>query len=191
MTSRLVFCLVALCTCLSAEVSVAVFHGNKLLVSAPAVNFTPEVRKQLQMKITVDFQDTPFTEVVSFLRRQSGVNMIVGTDVRAEAPLVTLTVSEMRLETLLSWLKRVSDVDYHFVDQAVFFTDQPMKGDRSIKIYDVSDLVMPIRDFAGPKLTLEADAGGGIDIFEPERLEGLAEWDAEDLADIIRNQIAK
>jgi len=171
------------------EPSVTVW-GNYIIVSAPDVSSSPELRARLDQTVTVDFVDINLTDAITFLRRVSGVNFVIGNDVRANDPVFTLQLKEVPLSDALTWIRRLTRVDYHLVDEAVFFTNERIQGSMVTKLYDVSDQVMPIRDFAGPELSLSgAQAGGGaFNVFE-EVGGNEPEFTTEDLADIIRDQV--
>ncbi|MFM2092633.1 MAG: hypothetical protein RLZZ127_3122 [Planctomycetota bacterium] len=121
------------------------------------------LRDRLEQRITFEFEDKPFEEVVEFLRQVTGANIIVAPQVLSAGsiPNVTLKVKEMRFGDALKWILELTQLHYAMQDQAVFITNEPVAGSAVTRIYDVSDLVSAPQDFAGPQLGYSTAGGGG------------------------------
>jgi hypothetical protein len=173
----------------STTETTVVVYGTRLVVTAPSFPRSPELVRLLDQSVSVDFQDTEFEDAVAFLRQHCQVNFIIGPDIRAQAPRVNLVLEKVPLAAVLRWMRTVTRVDYHLLDGAVYFTNQPISGPRSVRIYDVADVVLRIPHFEGPVLDLAAGANGaGMQLPAEPAMD--SPWSTEELADIIRTSLA-
>lgn len=75
----------------------------------------------LEQRITFDFDGTPLTDVISYLRQVSHVNMIVMPAVSFAKPPVTLNGRDMYLKDALKWICELTKTSIWYVDQALVF----------------------------------------------------------------------
>ena len=123
------------------------------------------LKDRLQQRITCDFSEQAFEEVITFLQRMSGVSFVLAPDVAAGgAPNVSLHVKDMRLDDILKWVCTLTQLNWAIDKQAIFVSKAPIQGSASLKMYDITDLVSPIRDFPGEEPgynKMSSTAGGG------------------------------
>jgi Flp pilus assembly secretin CpaC/tetratricopeptide (TPR) repeat protein len=154
-----------------------------------------DIRKKLQRKVTFEFVDTPLEEAIAFLRSLSNVTMIVDPKVLAAgAPTINLRVTDMNLDLALEWILRLADLEYAYRDNAIFISQpQNLQAAVELRIYDVSDLIQTVQDFAGPELQLvtvgdttagPGGAGANPFIAAPTNAPTLT-----NIADMIRNRV--
>ena len=133
--------------------------GGSLLVTAPgATKMNRAESARLNQRLTFDFRDAPLTEVVDFIREVSKINMVLAPAVILSSPPITLKSSNMTLGNVLHWVTKLSHTNYAFLNGALFISDQPIVEASVTKMYDISDMTLPIRDFPGPEMSLN---GGG------------------------------
>ena len=66
-------------------------------------NTKGEVESKLNnIKVTLDFQNTPIDQVVDYLREISGMNIFVDSKVRDKTIVVALKVTEITLKSIFS-----------------------------------------------------------------------------------------
>lgn len=136
--------------------------GNALLVTAPGgPGMSPAVAAKLGQRVTLDFRDAPLSDVIDFLRDATKVNIVVAPAVTLSAPSITLKASDMTLGNTLHWITKLSNTHMGFIHGALFISDQPVKEASVTRLYDISSMTMPIRDFPGPQLALNAGGQGG------------------------------
>lgn len=136
--------------------------GNALLVTAPGgAAPTGALATRLNQRVTVDFKDTPVEEVADFLRKLSGANIVVAPAVTTSGALVTLKASNMSLGNVLHWVTKLTGTHIGYVHGAIYLADKPLEEASVTRLYDISDLTMPLQDFAGPELALNAGGAGG------------------------------
>jgi hypothetical protein len=67
---------------------------------------------------------------------------------------VTLKADDMLLGHAVRWIAKLTEFDFGFVDGALYISDSPIERPSMTRIYDLSDMVMPIEDFPGPEIAL-------------------------------------
>jgi type II secretory pathway component GspD/PulD (secretin) len=147
-------------------------------------------------RITLDFQDTPFQDVISFIRNVSSVNIVIDPEALEEdSSEVTLTVNDIKLKSALNILLQFKNLTYVFKDNVLFITRPDSAAARGLpkpELHDVRDLTGAVTDFPGMKIVLESDSGEdsgpGSALFEEEPAPAISE---EDLSTLITESIAK
>lgn len=158
---RLVLACLTLAAGLAAADNITIGRWNgMLLVTAPADNSVGALGARLTQRITLEARDQPLTEIAAFLRQATGLNLIVAPALLAQPPSISMQVKDMELRNVLSWLERTAGIHIGFQHGALYFSDQPVAGATRTRLYDVSDLALPLRHFPGPELTIP-QAGGG------------------------------
>ncbi|MBA3709946.1 MAG: hypothetical protein H0W83_14140 [Planctomycetes bacterium] len=182
-------CLSASSLGIAADDPVVIDHwGNMLMVTAPSGPGDPAMANRMGEKITVEFQDTPISEVVDFLRKVSSSNFVCDPTVIASNKTVTLKADKMELRNVLSFVTSLTHIHAGFLHGAVYLSEKPIVGESRTVLYDVSDLVMPIKDFAGPELAFNASSGaGGIGcVFKTVEEDDHRTTTIDDLAELVR-----
>ncbi|HUU59225.1 MAG TPA: hypothetical protein VMZ50_06760 [Phycisphaerae bacterium] len=125
----------------------------------------------------MEFNKTPVSEVIAFLRAVSGLNIHVNwrslaqVNIDEETP-VTLKVKDVSLKKALDLVVDHLSADrdklervYWVVEENVITmaTGTAMNTTLKTKVLDVADLLVVTRDFRGPKVNLEGSAGRDSD----------------------------
>ncbi|MFW5830179.1 MAG: type II secretion system protein GspD, partial [Planctomycetota bacterium] len=149
-----------------------------------------EIEDRLEQVITVQFEDAELIDVVDFLRRTTGVNIIVATEVVADAavPPITLSANNMKLKTALKWVMQITRLQMSIRNQAIYISKEGQLGEVALRLYDISDLLSPVRDFTGIELGYSAADDGGFEIIDTFAEEGDA--DPQEMVDFIRENVA-
>ena len=102
-----------------------------------------EIKKQLEKRLSFDFVDTPFTNVVTFLQNLTGCNMVIDpAGIEGMGPKITLKVTDMKLEPALKWILRLADLDFELKDEVIFIS----KWDKqALHLYEVSELIQLVK----------------------------------------------
>jgi hypothetical protein len=167
--------------------------GNALLVTAPGgPGMSPAIAARLNQRVTMDFRDAPLADVVDFLRTATGINIVVAPAVIVASPSITLKASDMSLGNALHWITKLSNTNMGFINGALFLSDQPVTETSVTRMYDISSMVMPIRDFPGPELALNAGGatGGGGALFKPADESGTTSPTTDEIEEIIKKVVA-
>lgn len=134
-------------------------------------NDKEEVQSKLDNRITLSVKDKPFDEVITEIREKSNINIMV--DPKAKDKLVevgenvTVKLENVKIRSALKLiLGQKSLAGVYRGGSIVIITKEELKKKVTVKIYYVSDLLMPIRDFTDAKLmplsTGSGSGGGGF-----------------------------
>ena len=184
---RLIAAALACASCLAAaEVTIGQWNGM-LVISAPSGHDLSRLGGRLDQRITLDARDQSLSDTAEFLRRATGLNIVLAPALNANPPVVNLQVREMALGSLLSWLEKTAGIHVGFVSGALYFSDQPVAGTVSTRLYDVSDLALPIRNFPGPDMTVPQPGGTGATILPPVETteDGATRYDLDQLSELL------
>jgi len=146
------------------------------------------LRDSLDQRVTFDFQEQAFEDVVAFLRQLTGVNIVVAPTVQAKGGgNVTLNVKEMRFGDALKWVLELTSLKMAMQNQAIYISDEEITGAVTLRLYDVADLSQARQDFAGRELAFNAsDSGGGIFTAPAE---GNEPPSPDELADFVKRNV--
>lgn len=173
------------------QVTIGQWNGM-LVVSAPAGHDLARLGGRLDQKITLDARDQALTDTAEFLRSVTRLNIVVAPALQANPPLVNLQVRDMALGNLLSWLEKTAGIHIGFVSGAIYLSDQPVAGNVSTRLYDISDLALPIKNFPGPNLSVpEAKSGSTLLLPPVENEDGAVRYDLDQLTDILNRLVNK
>ncbi len=152
------------------------------------------LRSRLDEVVTVNFEDTALEDAIAFLRNQTGVNFIIANEIyESDPPPITLRATNMKLRTALKWILEVTDLKMAIRNEAIFISNDDVQGDVLLRMYDISDLTSPVRDFPGLELAYNAAGteGGGSSLFADAGFDDAEEGiDPEEIADFIRESVA-
>jgi hypothetical protein len=167
--------------------------GNALLVTAPAsTSMDRTTNAKLGQRITLDFQDASLTDVIDFLRTSTRINIVVAPTVLIKSPTITLKASNMSLGNVLHWITKLSSTQMGYIHGALFISDVPIAEATVTRLYDISDMTMPIKDFPGPQLALNAGSqtGGGGLLFQPVDNDTNSAPTSDEISDLIKKVVA-
>lgn len=153
------------------------------------------LQDRLDEVVTVNFEDTPLEDAIAFLRNQTGVNFIIANEIFEEdPPPISLRATDMKLRTALKWILEVTDLRMAIRDEAVFISTDDVQGDVILRMYDISDLTSPVRDFPGLELAYNAQGtqGGGASLFDDVGFGDMDDSgiDPDEIADFIQESVA-
>lgn len=149
--------------------------------------------------ITLNFNETPFQDVIRFIQTTADINIVVDPKViqnfQIEGTKVTLNVTDLKLKTALNILLQFHNLIYLFRNDVLFITSknsQLAKGKASPRLHDIRDLTGQIKDFPGPQIRLLEAQGeeAGTAVFEEEAEGGGPVLTGEKLTELIKISIA-
>ena len=109
------------------------------------------------------------------------MNIVLDPEVLADDPgAITMTVADMQLRNVLDFVMIQTGLRYSMQDEAIYVsTEEGLRGDVLMKIYDISDLTLPLTSFPGPRLAIP-EPGESTNI-----LEDIVDEDAPDIQEFI------
>jgi len=155
------------------------------------------IQSRMDQVVTFEFEDTAFEDVVAFFRQVTGINIIVAPEVfAAGAAPITFRARDMRFREAMKWVLEMSRLHIAIQNQAIFISDQPIAGAIVLRMYDIADLVSPVRDMPARELAYNsggggaAGGGGGFDLFAGGEVEEGTATDPDALREFIETNVA-
>lgn len=153
------------------------------------------INARMDQVVTFEFEDTPFEDVIAFFRQVTGLNIIVAPEVYAAgAAPITFRARDMRFRESLKWVLEMGRLHMAIQNQAIFIADQPIAGAIALRMYDIADLVSPVRDMPARELAYAGGGGGGggtgFDLFAGAAVEDDLAMEPEDLRDFLQENVA-
>ncbi len=145
----------------------------------------PEIRKELQTPITVDFRDVNLDYVLDFLSDATGVNIILGSSVGADEKKVTMKVTDMPLESLLKYVFRNHALAYRIEKNAVWVDtfDAMEEETPETRIYYLNQGLAMFTEFSGKTSGVSGGLGGAAGISKintiKDVLENAVSWPSD------------
>lgn len=127
-----------------------------------------------ETEVSIQFEEKPLDEVLKYFTDVTGVNLVVSplltADRDADELAVTLTLKKISVHGALQIildLKRLAAVYRHGV--IMITTPKDARGKPVLRMYDISDLTVRIRDFPAPDLMLKPSSAEDFgNIFQKE-----------------------
>ncbi len=126
-----------------------------------------KINEKLKDPVTLEFVETPLSDVIDFLRDYTQVNIVLDKlaleeeGVTSDTP-VTIHVEQIALKSALKLLLGGLNLTYLIKDDVLQITSQNQAGNELIhKVYPVADLVIPISSGFGGGLGGGLGGGGG------------------------------
>lgn len=128
-----------------------------------------DINNRLEQEITLDFQDTDIADVVSFLQQVTNANIVLDPRVLAATPPpITMRVERMKLRFVLDFISRITQLKYTLRNEAIYISNEAgLRGDLSMRLYDVRDLTHAMQSFPGPNLQIPKPGGTGSQLLPP------------------------
>lgn len=162
---------------MAAVMGMAVFSGAGESLLRGEESDEVIMRRLNSMVLSVDFQGVSPSEAIDYLRDASGINVVISsgalTHLEGEDRLITLKVRDLRLRSILKLL--LADLELHAVMKhgvVSIVTEEDVKKNVVLRIFDVRDLQLQIEHFPGPEIELNyEDERVGVIITEREEPE--------------------
>ncbi len=112
-------------------------------------------------KIDVSFEDSPLRDVIDHFRSVVGINILIdpAVDPDDEALQVSQTINQLTAMSALKLLLSSKELGLTFQENTLVITSADEASEPTeFEVYNVSDLLMKIRDFAAPEIRLKSSA---------------------------------
>ncbi|MGE0434004.1 MAG: hypothetical protein AB7K09_06925 [Planctomycetota bacterium] len=146
-------------------------------------------------KIDMDFDEVALSDVIEFIRNRASVSIVldpkVGDEV-ADEP-ITLTLKNITLANAMRIILDFVELTWTYRHGVIWITsaEEAWKGRTVLHIYDVRDLTMKIRNFAGTRIRLRGDESGQAGPIWIEDEPIVEPTDVDTLTDIIPEVVAR
>jgi hypothetical protein len=155
------------------------------------LNTSEEIAAALEtIKLSVDFDDTPLPDVLSFLVDYTRINMIMSRELqerhRDSEIRVKLQVKDLPLQNVLRLLRSMYAIKIDYVDGVLVFRsdDEIIETDYKTRIYRVDTITSKLPDFPGAEISLGDDGEVILDTFGDE--DNVTGFDEDTLIELIQ-----
>ncbi len=140
-----------------------------------------EIMSKLRsMKVSLDFRETPLQDVIDFIREMTGINFVIDQKIYEEVEpanlTITIKVDDLELRSALKLMLQMRGLTAVYRDGVLLIvTKKSQEENVFMRIYDVRDLLQPIRDFPGPEISLappDEEGGVGTSVFQADETSG-------------------
>ena len=142
---------------------------------------------------TPSFSNTSIVEIAQYLRNLTQVNIVLSPKIQEmddAQKAVTIDLPKLSVAKFLNALNTVKGFAWRVQDGYVKIgTPDENKGQTEYRIYDVSDLIQIIPNFAGPEISLLPPGAPGIPL--GTEAEPVPTFTLEQVTQIIQNSIAQ
>jgi hypothetical protein len=93
-------------------------------------------------RVTLDFQETPLSDVINFIQDITGLNLTIASDVDSDQIEVTIRLREVLLEEALGLILEQSELAHSFVNETLLIHDvcDSSHASYNFEVVDVRDL---------------------------------------------------
>ncbi len=133
---------------------------KRAVLARPAPRSLAEARRRLDaIRVDVDFKDMKMPEIVAFIGRIAGFNVIVGPELQRDGPdglpTITLRLRRVSLRQVADLVARFSGTKLALREGILSFTTpEAARGRPTLRIYAIGELTATIHNFPGPGLNL-------------------------------------
>ena len=107
-----------------------------------------ELKKKLDQRISFRFKNTTLYRATQYLQDSTNVGIVIDPKAPIGKTSITLTATEITLASALSHICRFADVKWSMADTMIYISDTEVADRPELRTYTVTDLIMPVRDFA-------------------------------------------
>ena len=131
-------------------------HTERLQVApSPSQNLlSQEMRDALNKELSIEFIDTPLSDVVVFLQEKTGVNFVL--DKNAAATNVNIKLNDVTVSVILKYILP-DGIDHVVKDNVIHITLESLE----MVVYDVRDLLINLEDRKSLSVQTGPTAGAG------------------------------
>jgi hypothetical protein len=104
-----------------------------------------EIRDSLKLPLSFEFENTPLQDVLAFMQEATHVNIILDRSAVGDAnEPITLAVNKMTARAALDWVVRMVDLEYAFMNEAVFVSSKAQIAKfrpKQTHLYDLDEIL--------------------------------------------------
>lgn len=133
---------------------------------SPSAITAPSIASRLEsVRVSLQFEDAPFVDVIEQLRKAGGINIAIDPRVFTETKPAYLNISlqltDVSLRSALNVLLKPRGLAAEEAEGALLVVPKSVReADVYLVLYDVRDLLAKVRDFAGPSLPISTGSEG-------------------------------
>jgi len=112
------------------------------------------------LRIDIDISGWNVSQLADYVREVTGVNIFVDPSAASDPVSLTLRAKGVSVQSVLNLLLKPNKLGW-VVEEGVLriAREEKLRGNVRLEIFDLRDLLMPIRDFPGVEITLTDSVG--------------------------------
>jgi type II secretory pathway component HofQ len=119
-----------------------------------------DAARKLEAKISVDFRGVKLSAAIAVFRDATGLNFVVE---EGSETLVRLTLKDVSAKSALRLILQPAGLGAAIEHGVVVIRSrQSLAGAVTLRIYDVRNMMVKLKDFPGPRVELGGRAPGGL-----------------------------
>lgn len=132
-----------------------------LVAAAPQDDESKTLRAKLRsIRLDVDFTNYTLANLADYLREVADINIVLKPKAEVPGPLA-MRARGVTIQSILRLLLKPHHIGFVIEDGVLIIApESALTAQVRLEIIDVRDLLMPIRDFPGADITLDADSAG-------------------------------
>jgi type II secretory pathway component GspD/PulD (secretin) len=120
----------------------------------------PIVSKLANLRVTLEFNDTPLEDVIEFVRQFTQLNILIDASVTEKhgknGVKITMKVKDLPLGSAFKLMLETQGLTMVYRDRVLLVVTEDRANQTLVmQVYDVRDLMMKVNDFPGPEISLE------------------------------------
>ena len=105
------------------------------------------LKERLDQRLSFSFQHATLEEVARYLQDVTSVTVVIDPKAPISKTPITLTADNVKLESALNQVCRFAEMKWSMADKMIFISDRAVSDEPTLAVYEVTDLIMPVRDF--------------------------------------------
>jgi len=142
----------------------AIALAAMVLVAGAQDEADKSLRAKLRtLRIDIDISGWNVSQLADYVREVTGVNIVVDPSAASDPVSLTLRAKGVSVQSVLNLLLKPNKLGW-VVEEGVLriAREEKLRGNVRLEIFDLRDLLMPIRDFPGVEITLSESLGTNI-----------------------------
>lgn len=123
-------------------------HSKDLGAGVRVLDWEAELEKKLDRRISFAFKNATLSRVTQYLQNSTDVTIVIDPKAPIGKTPITLAATQITLASALSHICRFANVKWSKADTMIYISDTEVRDRPELRIYPVTDLVTPVRDFA-------------------------------------------
>ena len=140
------------------------------VAAAPQDDASKTLRAQVRtLRLDVDFRNWSVRELVDYIREVAGITIVLNPKAAEIPGTLTMKARGVSVHSILKLLLKPMKIGFAVQDGVLMIApESDLKEEIVLEIFDVRDLLMPIRDFPGTDISLSADSAGATFTAPPD-----------------------
>jgi len=121
--------------------------AGKGVTGSVVKNWEKVLQDKLDQRISFSFENASLDEVARHITDLTNVGIVIDPKSPIGKAPISLAADAVKLESALNQICRFAEVKWSMADTMIYISDRKVSDDSVLSTYDVTDLIVPVRDF--------------------------------------------